>query len=68
MAVTKNSYEKAAVWTKNGEVMFIKLSDLSILGAWIPSVTPTGKGMMNEITFSNDESLVILETDHFNPL
>lgn len=59
-------YQKIIAWTQLSTIQLIEATTLSLLNSHSP--TNPSAGSTKTVTFSMDSSLVILETDTFNPI
>jgi hypothetical protein len=59
---------KVVVWTQKGIIAIYHVSNLSFVASWTPPNIPWFNDTTNQITFSSDGQLCIVETDYHNPI
>lgn len=62
------NFNKIIVWSEWSEVTALRTSDLNNVSHWVPPATPLLANCTQKIIFSSDSSLMIVETDQYNPL
>lgn len=55
------------VWTAQSSFAIYNLTNLALINTYNPTVAPTSS-VTGKVTFSQDSTLAILETDSFNPI
>lgn len=64
---TSPSFTYAVMWSEQSSCLFYSLQKLSNLSSYVPKNTPNTSAT-SKIFFSSDQSLVVLQTDYFNPV
>ena len=62
------NFNKIIMWSEWSEVTAFRISDLNNVSHWAPPATPLQANCTQKIIFSLDSSLMIIETDQYNPL